>query len=655
MFLPNSTFVFGFLRRPRALPQTAPPVLESGAQWQWLADAVYPHYRVSHPLGWRGDRALLLLLDAKERRFVACCREVSCEESRRRAEREFAAQDRLAHPGILPVLHSQVLDAHAFTIVPCVEGETLRQRLARGPVSAEELDCWMPQLLQALQFAHELGVVHRDLRPEIIWIVDGRRVLISGFGESTLDFGVQAGSPPGGLPLPHYVSPETLTGRSFSPVCDLWSVGAILYELLSGRPPFSADDFMAVLLKILSEDPAPLPADAPTRWATLAMSLLQRPPEQRQANAVSPTSAHLAALIDGLQQEGHVEGPGQWTLEPARALRQLQQFGMEEPFEAVLCAANAAGCAQLEIRRTWKAVVCTFHDWRLPKSELEGLWSSALLPSQHGRPASYLGRALAGLLNGRCRNLTVSSGGWEFSLQTLQLPQLRRARPGPVTLHLAYGLPPREQIAERFRYGRTTVLWCDRVPFGGELSPNQPEIQMDGQALALHVDLLASPEWRAVVDGRSFRLASAPGRVVVWGKLAVDLSGSHLVQNDALVLLKKQLAERLPQVLDEVLESQPFSTELRTVWRWVQDHCRDQNAVSRLLRREPVLRAEQPDWARLCHIAAEFDDPQTGLDWQLRAWLDWNLSSPTAEQREQLLTDVRSRALDLGPWAERMS
>ena len=186
-------------------------------------------------------------------------------------------------------------DQSLYLVLEKLEGESLGDRLERGPLSVEETLELLVPILGALEAAHTLGVLHRDLKPDNIFLhVDGAGVRVP----KLLDFGIakiidgpvsvqtRTGAVMG---TPHYMSPEQAQAdRTLGPPADVWSMGVIMYECLSGSRPFEADSLTALLMKLVGQDHAPLLELAPQTPEHLARAVeaaLQKQPGLRPASA----------------------------------------------------------------------------------------------------------------------------------------------------------------------------------------------------------------------------------------------------------------------------------------------------------------------------------------------------------------------------------
>ncbi len=203
--------------------------------------------------------------------------------------------------------------ARVFCVMELLEGIALVDEMAKGPMPLKRIVRICQQLTQALGAAHELGIVHRDVKPENIFLhlKDGDADYVK-----VLDFGVaKLLKPLGELPMsstqagivigtPEYMAPEQALGLPTDLRVDLYAVGLVLYELLSGRQPFHADTFGKLVVEITSKSPPPLPAQTPGGEAIprplsqLVNKLLLKNPDQRYGSA-GELAAALEPLVSG--------------------------------------------------------------------------------------------------------------------------------------------------------------------------------------------------------------------------------------------------------------------------------------------------------------------------------------------------------------------
>jgi hypothetical protein len=210
---------------------------------------------------------------------------------------------KLRHPHIVPVFAIGEGHGLAYLIMPRIVGEDLRARIAReGPLPAIEVHRISCELASALEAAHAAGVIHRDLKPDNVLLEgDEQRALLSDFGIARRTAEVGGALTMAGVLLgtPHYMSPEQAAGEpEIGPPSDIYSLGVVAYEMLTGRTPFRSDSVLGLLTQQLREDapsPSDLRADCPPDLASVVSRCLVREPEERWESA----SALLGALTSG--------------------------------------------------------------------------------------------------------------------------------------------------------------------------------------------------------------------------------------------------------------------------------------------------------------------------------------------------------------------
>ena len=204
-------------------------------------------------------------------------------EARRRFQHEARAASALDHPNICTIHDIELTDdGRSFIVMAAYEGETLRERIARGLLSpAEALDV-AEQVARALAAAHERGIVHRDVKPDNVFITRDGVVKLLDFGlAGTSDAGMSgAGGVEGTVA---YMSPEQAEGRRADARSDVWALGVVLYEMLAGIRPFAAESSSGVIHNILTGEPdlRALPGDLPAGVAVLVARALTKDPAGR--------------------------------------------------------------------------------------------------------------------------------------------------------------------------------------------------------------------------------------------------------------------------------------------------------------------------------------------------------------------------------------
>lgn len=247
----------------------------------WLADDSHLQRRVA--------LKVLHARFAQDREFV--------ERFRREAE----AAAGLQHPNVVAVFDRGEVDGTYYIAMQYLEGRTLKQLIDAG-LTPEQAVGLIRQVLEGARFAHRHGVVHRDLKPQNVIVDDEGKATVTDFGIARAGVSeiTQAGSVMG---TPHYLSPEQAQGFDVTAVSDLYSIGVMLYEALTGRVPFEADSAVAVAMKQVSQAPqrpsSINPQVSPALDATV-MRALEKEPGQRFQSA----DAFIAALDAALKDPG---------------------------------------------------------------------------------------------------------------------------------------------------------------------------------------------------------------------------------------------------------------------------------------------------------------------------------------------------------------
>lgn len=199
---------------------------------------------------------------------------------------------RLRHPGILPVYDVGVEEGDCFFVSEYIEGGSLADRLSKGKLSAEQACRWISSIAEALDHAHRNGVIHRDVKPANILIDNHDRALLADFGiaQSSMKTGEFAPS----LGTLRYMAPEQLNGQSALPQSDIYSLGVVLHEALTGKPPYSSDQPNTLRTEIHSG--ASVSRSLPERLIPVCRKALQKDPGQRFGNAAEFAAALRSSL-----------------------------------------------------------------------------------------------------------------------------------------------------------------------------------------------------------------------------------------------------------------------------------------------------------------------------------------------------------------------
>ncbi|SDM74911.1 serine/threonine protein kinase [Actinomyces ruminicola] len=206
-----------------------------------------------------------------------------------RFRREARAAARLSNPGVVAVYDQGSLDGVAYLVMELVEGPNLRDLIAAGPLTVREALGLTAQVLRPLGAAHRAGLVHRDIKPENVLLpADGSVAKVADFGLARAVTEVTQTTTGNVLGTVAYLAPELITTGSSAPCADVFSVGVILYELLTGSQPFAADTPIQIAFRNVHEDvPAPslqLP-DLSERVDALVAAMTRRSPQDRLADA----------------------------------------------------------------------------------------------------------------------------------------------------------------------------------------------------------------------------------------------------------------------------------------------------------------------------------------------------------------------------------
>lgn len=247
------------------------------------------HYQVLGLLGTGGMGEVYLAEDPRLGRRVALKilpPAARSPEASRAFQREARAASALNHPNILTIYEVGSDGDREYIATEYVEGRNLREILIDDPPSTRETVGIMTAVAEALLAAHRAGIVHRDLKPENVMVRPDGMVKVLDFGLSTLQ-----GEPAGeslSYGTIHYTSPEQLSGGRVDERADLWSFGVLLFELLTGRPPFDAPSRVELAEAIVTEEPPPLSRERrafPESLQQIVTRCLEKSPEQRYRGA----------------------------------------------------------------------------------------------------------------------------------------------------------------------------------------------------------------------------------------------------------------------------------------------------------------------------------------------------------------------------------
>ncbi|MBL8996652.1 MAG: serine/threonine-protein kinase [Gemmatimonadetes bacterium] len=260
-----------------------------------LATALADRYRIERELGQGGMATVYLAEDLKHRRRVALKvlkPELAAVLGAERFVQEITTTAALQHPHILPLFDSGTAEGFLFYVMPFIDGETLRGKLDRETqLGIEEAVRITTAVADALDYAHRHGVIHRDIKPENILLHEGRP-MVADFGIALAVSAAAGGRmTETGLSLgtPHYMSPEQATAaKEISARSDVYSLASVLYEMLAGDPPHVGASAQQIIMKIVTEEPAPVTRqrrNVPPNVAAAVARALEKLPADRFESA----------------------------------------------------------------------------------------------------------------------------------------------------------------------------------------------------------------------------------------------------------------------------------------------------------------------------------------------------------------------------------
>jgi eukaryotic-like serine/threonine-protein kinase len=298
-------------------------------------DTIAGRYELEEIVGTGGMstvwRARDVLLERKVALKILHARYGEDDEYVERFLREARAVAQMSHPNIVTVIDRGEDRERQFIVFEYVEGENLKQLLdKRGPLPIHEVVNLALEIARGLAFAHERGIVHRDVKPQNVLLNGDGRAKVTDFGIArSLD--VERGVTQTGTVMgtSNYIAPEQASGERVGTESDVYSLGCLLFELLTGDVPFPGDNFVAVALQHLNEPPPSVlerRQDAPPRLAWLVDRALAKDPEQR------PTMEEVVAELEATRD------PTQATVVVSRLARARRR--RDVPWPLVLAVAG---------------------------------------------------------------------------------------------------------------------------------------------------------------------------------------------------------------------------------------------------------------------------------------------------------------------------
>jgi Tol biopolymer transport system component len=311
-----------------------------------LADALRDRYLLERELGRGGMATVWLARDLKHERPVALKvlhADLASSLGPERFQREIKLAARLQHPHILSVYDSGASGGQLWFTMPYVEGESLRDRLLRGALPTDQALRIAREVAQALEYAHQHGIVHRDVKPEnILLTLDGNTLVADfgiarPFGQATETQLTTVGLVVG---TPGYMSPEQAVGEpALDGRSDVYSLACVLYEMLTGKPPFTGSTGQAIMAKHISTPPPSIARrDLPANISQAVATALAKTPAAR-----FPTAAKFAEALEPASPPGRSRAGWRTMAVAAAAVLLLLALTYYSGRRASLAASAARG------------------------------------------------------------------------------------------------------------------------------------------------------------------------------------------------------------------------------------------------------------------------------------------------------------------------
>jgi eukaryotic-like serine/threonine-protein kinase len=296
------------------------------------------HYRILERLGGGGMGVVYKAEDTKLGRMVALKflpPELTRDaDAKSRFLREARAASQLDHANICTIYEiGDTDDEQTFIAMACYDGETLKERVERGAMEVDEALKIAAQLARGLGKAHASGIVHRDIKPANVIVTTDGVAKILDFGLAKLAGATHITQSKTTLGTLAYMAPEQIRGEAVGSQADLWALGIVLFELLTGKRPFRGDYEQAMAYSILNEQPVSLlelKPDAPAELERIVKKLLRKDPLQRY-QAADELLAELEALRAPSSGSGKAGSRGSKSREALRAGARLGPYEIVEP------------------------------------------------------------------------------------------------------------------------------------------------------------------------------------------------------------------------------------------------------------------------------------------------------------------------------------
>jgi len=327
-----------------------------------------------------------------------------------RTEAEAAAS--LHHPNIVAIHEVGEQDGQHFFSMDYVDGPDLERMTGRRPIPAEKAARYVKAIAEAIHYAHQRGILHRDLKPSNVLVDSDDQVRITDFGlakvltsDTSLTLSGQV------LGSPHFVPPEQASVKrgTVGPASDVYGIGSILYYLLTGRPPFTAEELPDVLQQVLNTDPVSprlLNSSAPRDLETICLKCLEKEPHRRYSSA-RELAEELGRFLD--DKPIHAR--------PAGLSEKLWRWSRRQPAVAALSIALVLAVGLGFVGVIWQWRLARLEADRSRRSELlarRHLYAADMLLAQQSWDGGNLGRTVELLDKHRPRPGDPDLRGWEW-------------------------------------------------------------------------------------------------------------------------------------------------------------------------------------------------------------------------------------------------